>query len=199
MSYKEYASKEYVQDNLEQYAFKQQWETTDNKKVVQINNEGVAQPQELLFDVITMIDRISGCKCYVYVEDGKLTSSLAVTGIEVASMPTNTTYMEGQAFDPTGMVVNAILADGSTSEIADYTYGNVTGSEFVISYIDVSGAIVSTTINLTVTEFDPTVELIDFEYDANDDGTYTITGWKQTLNGEQSTEMILPNNSLIII
>ena len=39
--------------------------------------------------------------------------------------------------------------------------------------------------------------LIDFEYTENDDGTYTITDWKGTLNGESSTECIIPEHKLI--
>ena len=39
--------------------------------------------------------------------------------------------------------------------------------------------------------------LEDFEYITNPDGTYTITGWKGTLYGEPSTEMILPPNVII--
>ena len=41
--------------------------------------------------------------------------------------------------------------------------------------------------------------LIDFEYTANNDGTYTLTGWKETLNGEPSNEMIIPNNNKIVL
>jgi hypothetical protein len=34
-------------------------------------------------------------------------------------------------------------------------------------------------------------KLIDFEYSKNDNGTYTITGWKGTYGGKASTELIL--------
>lgn len=40
---------------------------------------------------------------------------------------------------------------------------------------------------------------IDFEYIINDDGTYTLTEWKHTLNGELSNRMIIPTNELITI
>ena len=39
--------------------------------------------------------------------------------------------------------------------------------------------------------------LKDFEYVAEDDGTYTLTGWKQTLNGQPSTECVIPDIHLI--
>ena len=41
--------------------------------------------------------------------------------------------------------------------------------------------------------------LIDFEYTKNSDGTVTLTAWKGTLNGEPSTELVIPNNPRIIL
>lgn len=52
--------------------------------------------------------------------------------------------------------------------------------------------------NLKVEEIiPPEVVLIDFTYTKNEDGTYTITDWKGTLNGEASTECIIPDHDLI--
>lgn len=42
-------------------------------------------------------------------------------------------------------------------------------------------------------------DLVDFNYTANDNGTYTITGWKGTTNGVPSTELILPDSNRIIL
>lgn len=41
--------------------------------------------------------------------------------------------------------------------------------------------------------------LQDFTYTRNADGTATITGWKQTLNGVPSTECVIPDNPKIIL
>jgi hypothetical protein len=41
--------------------------------------------------------------------------------------------------------------------------------------------------------------LIDFDYIKNNDGTVIITGWKQTLNGKPSTELIIPDDERIIL
>lgn len=41
--------------------------------------------------------------------------------------------------------------------------------------------------------------LIDFEYIKNNDGTVTLTAWKGTLNGEPSTELVIPDNARIIL
>lgn len=41
--------------------------------------------------------------------------------------------------------------------------------------------------------------LIDFEYIKNNDGTVTLTAWKGTLNGEPSTELVIPDSNRIIL
>lgn len=41
--------------------------------------------------------------------------------------------------------------------------------------------------------------LVDFEYTDNGDGTATITAWKHTLNGEDSTIMHVPDDARIIL
>lgn len=41
--------------------------------------------------------------------------------------------------------------------------------------------------------------LVDFEYTKNEDGTYTITDWKGTYNGEDSTKLVIPAYSKIIL
>ena len=41
--------------------------------------------------------------------------------------------------------------------------------------------------------------LQDFTYDDNGDGTYTLTGWKETYRGKPSTEMVIPDSPNIII
>ena len=58
---------------------------------------------------------------------------------------------------------------------------------------------ITTELEVTVTEFDPAVVLVDFTYTDNGNGTYTITGWKGTYNGEASSEMIVPNNAYVIV
>ena len=41
--------------------------------------------------------------------------------------------------------------------------------------------------------------LIDFDYRTNSDGTYTLTGWKYTLDGVDSTELAIPGSKNIIL
>lgn len=46
--------------------------------------------------------------------------------IEIATPPTKTDYIEGQDFDKTGMVVNAVYESGLKEEVTDYTIENGT-------------------------------------------------------------------------
>lgn len=57
----------------------------------------------------------------------------------MTTQPTKTTYIEGQSFDPTGMVVTATYSDDTTAEVENYTYspsGALTAEdeEVVISF-----------------------------------------------------------------
>lgn len=46
---------------------------------------------------------------------------------------------------------------------------------------------------------DLVLSLVDFEYIDNGDGTVTITAWKHTLNGVDSTIMRVPDDARIIL
>ena len=184
--FKEYASKEFVD---EIYLRKNKVNT-------------------IIHDFITLRDITTGCTYYAYIENGIWTTSCKTKEIKVTKLPDKMKYVKGEVLDTTGMIIATILENGNeiTIDNSDITIENANilsaDTNVIISYIDnVSGIEYSVTINggFEVTEFDPTIWLIDFEYTTNDDGTYTITGWKQTLNGEPSTELIVPDNSLIII
>jgi hypothetical protein len=150
-----------------------------------------------------MVDDITSYEYVICMEDGVLTSSCRAISIEVTTMPIKTEYMNGDWFDPTGMIVTAICQDGTTKTVKKYTctHNIFDGKDIEIAYEE-CGIIYSTTVdinNFTIVPFDPALRLVDFDYTENNDGTYTITGWKQTLNGEPSTEMIVPDNNLIIL
>lgn len=153
-------------------------------------------------DTISFIDQVNGYKYIACMRDGNFVTYCAIKYIEVTSMPSKTEYVAGEYFDPTGIVVSAVTYDGTTKEITDYTlptsYLTNGTTAIEISYTD-AGVVYIANVPVTVNEFDPAIQLIDFTYTTNDDGTYTLTGWKETLNGEPSTEMIIPNNGLIIV
>lgn len=153
-------------------------------------------------DHIVLTDTENGYNYVVQIRGGSLVSFCAVANIQVTEMPTKIVYMRGQKFDTSGMVITATCEDGSTKIIDNYTcipdtlmtLGDTVQVEILYEEFGKSH---SAFVFVTVAEFDPETELIDFAYTANDDGTYTITGWQGTTNGETGTEMIIPDNALI--
>ena len=96
------------------------------------------------------------------------------------------------------MVVVAVCQDKSEREITNYNTPivvDVNQTKIVITYEEL-GEIYNTEIDINVIPIKDA--LIDFTYTENN-GTYTITGWKGTLNGEPSTKAIIPNSSKVII
>ena len=158
-------------------------------------------------DSIPIKDQVSGYIYALQICDGILTTKLLGNELEITIQPNKLSYTEGEYFDPTGMQLSILYPDGTTSIVEDtdniiYNQNALKpgDSELEINYKYIlAGITLSSIINITITPFDPEVVLVDFEYTTNDDGTYTITGWKGTLNGVASTEMIIPNNSLINI
>lgn len=180
MSFKEYASKEYV-DEL--YLKKEDLRST-------------------IHNYLIFKDKSTDYTYYAYIEDGKWTISCKIIEIKVTKLPDKMSYTQGELLDTTGMVVTAVLENSDEVIIDDYNKDiiPILDSTLEIPYVDEFGNEFTIVIEgFEVKEFNPTIELIDFEYTANADGTYTLTGWKQTLNGEPSTEMIVPNNNLIIV
>lgn len=152
---------------------------------------------------VAFTDQVNGYIYYVSMRNGTLVSTCAIKTIEVASMPTTVEYTAGDVFDPSGLTLRATRYDGTPVEVTDFTYDapemlteDVTA--IPVTYTDM-GVAYTVDVPITVNPFDPEVILMDFEYTDNGDGTYTITGWKGTNNGEASTEMIIPNYSCIIV
>lgn len=49
-------------------------------------------------------------------------TTVEVESLEIEKAPNKTEYIVGEKFDPTGMVVKAVYADGEKKEVTDYTY-----------------------------------------------------------------------------
>lgn len=145
---------------------------------------------------IVLKDTINGYEYIIEMQNGQLISFCKINTIEITSMPTNTTYFGGGTFDPTGLVITATRQDGTVQEITNFTYNDqINEGDSVVVIIYKEGGIeykleipVITTVAML---------LSDFEYTEETDGTYTLTGWKGTLNGEPSTEIIIPDNEMI--
>ena len=171
--------------------------STDKIKVDSI----ILNPTDILVKNIHMIDQVNGKTYVVQMRNGSLVS-ICIPTLTITTNPTKMTYYDGDYLDTEGMVLTLTYEDGTTKEITEgITTSNVSmnNNVAIVEYVDENGITVSTTLEVTVVEFDPAVVLVDFDYTDNGYGTYTITNWKQTLNGVASTEMIIPNNSKIIV
>jgi hypothetical protein len=175
------------------------WNQEDETSVDYIKNKPLVTR-----DSIVLIDVGNGFSYTIQMVNGNLVSYCETEKIEVATLPNKTVYKQGEKFDPTGMVVMIVGYDGSKREAVDFTYPTdwlmETGENVAveITYQE-SEKVFKANAIITVTPFDPEIELIDFDYTANDDGTYILTGWKGTYNGNSSTEMIIPENPLVIL
>lgn len=81
-----------------------------------------------------------------------VTFVLMVTSIEVEQMPTKTTYVVGETFDPTGMRVTGRRNDGTKVAIQDYTYDKTDPLTLDDRTVTITYEDMSTTINIQVVE-----------------------------------------------
>jgi len=114
-----------------------------------------------LFMLIALLT-LTACK-----DDAKL----EVVGIEITSNPSKVTYIVGDEFDPTGMVVSKVMEDDSKEAITDYE-------------IDKTGSLTAKDTKVTITyegftaTVDITVELpslVDVEFAVDEGTTYQRT------------------------
>ena len=105
-------------------------------------------------------------------------SEKAVTSIAVTTQPTKTSYIDGQKFDKSGMVVKAVYSDGSEKTITDY-------------YVDEAElAVGTTTVYVTYNDFYATVPVSvaengikSIEITQSPDTTNYVEGQKFNANG----------------
>ena len=146
---------------------------------------------------ITLTDVENGYEYVIYMKNGNLTSVRKIERLKITTYPTKIEYVAGEAFDPSGMIVVGVYHDGTTREITDYTYyaDDFTPDNMVFTvYYKEAGITYSIDVDLI-----KDVYLVDFDYINNGDGTYTLTGWKGTLNGEPSTELVIPSGPKFIL
>ena len=138
-----------------------------------------------------------------------------VVSIEVTTQPTKLTYIEGEKFDPTGMVVTATYEDGTTAVITDYEYMDIelslglslfpifygTLDEVYISVTVVEKQIVSVEIEalptkveyLSYESFDPTGLVLKVSFD---NGKSASVNEGYTFSRDQLTDK--PDYSVVV-
>ena len=156
-------------------------------------------------DGITLRDQITGYNYILQIRNGILTTVSVPNEIKIKTNPTKLEYYAGDRFDISGIELELIDANGESSIVNDIEnisvvpeYVEEETNSVTIKY-NFYGFELYVDVPVIVSAFDPAVVLADFEYTSNSDGTYTITGWKQTLNGVSSTELIIPDNNKIIL
>lgn len=147
---------------------------------------------------IVFKDATTGINYIGFVDNGEWVLAQKIERIEIVpeSLPKKLTYLKDEEIDISGIIVNAVFADGNTVRIEDYTSefnekpDNII--EIIISYEQI-GITYTTSFEVSV------IDLVDFVYTIDEDYNYIITDWNGTYNGEPSTKCIIPNSENIIV
>lgn len=135
---------------------------------------------------------------------GPVVPTKVLSGIEIANPPTKVNYKEGETFDPSGMVVNAIYDDQSKEVVTDYQVSNQAltpeTTKVTVTYKGKTADVAITVTALpkyTVTFMaNATDKIKDVVYKEGEkpsctysvpstaEFTYTFLGWSLTPNGE---------------
>ena len=84
--------------------------------------------------VVTGYDSAPGTKTITVTYGGKTATftveviAKSVVSIEITKLPNNLTYLEDDAFDPTGLVVTAYYNNNTSGEVTDYTISGYTST-----------------------------------------------------------------------
>lgn len=156
----------------------------------------------LKFNKIVLTDKINGYDYIVEMCNGNIVSHCVCIGISCSNPSIKQAYMAGDVIDPDNFGLVAVHADDSISEVESFTYephiiAEDTNKITITAIKDDKTYTIYVPVD--VSAFDPATALIDFTYVDNGDGTYTITGWNETLNGVATTDMSIPNNTHVKI
>ena len=163
-----------------------------------------------IFDHITIKDEITSNKYFLKISNGVLVTEVFPINFYIDMENTKTNFTDGEYIKFEDLDISLVYPSGNKEKVTDWT--NIQFSkdiktplnkeydkDLTLSYVYDGELLFTTTLELTIGDFDPAVTLVDFEYTDNNNGTYTIGGWKGTLNGQPSTEIVIPNNSKIIL
>lgn len=170
---------------------------TESKSVVgainELNNK-IGTGSGNTTDSLILMDKVTNLPYVIEIYDGQIVS-FKYKYIEITQQPDKIDYMSDEELDPTGMIVTLFTHGKESKDITNLiTYSNELKSNMVISYIE-EDKVYNAILNLNITNMNDV--LVDFEFIKNDDGTYTISDWKETLNGENSTKLIVPSKNII--
>ena len=119
-----------------------------------------------------------------------VTRTATLDSLEIASLPTKTSYYAGQKFDTTGMVVMGYFSDGTSREITAYTLEEEIvgiGAEKIVVCYDGKSAEVAITsqVHITISETDSErkIEVENFLFIPNGNQSYQLSDREESSEG----------------
>ena len=98
---------------------------------------------------------------YVGGGGGGTTPSVTLTGISVTAQPDRTSYLAGETFDKTGMVITASYSNGTTKTVEDYSCSPSGALTVDVERITVTYQGKTTTVDITVIAAESEIQKIE--------------------------------------
>ena len=117
-----------------------------------------------------------------------------ITSITITTQPTRTSYIPGESFDKTGMVVNANYSDGTSEEISAYTVSEIDKDKIGEQTLTVSYLGKTDTITIYVVE--PGITSLNNIYNTNSTSSKLFTSPIGSYAGDFTLEHTVKINSI---
>ena len=117
-----------------------------------------------------------------------------ITSITITTQPTRTSYIPGESFDKTGMVVNANYSDGTSEEISAYTVSEIDKDKIGEQTLTVSYLGKTDTITIYVVE--PGITSLNNIYNTNSTSSRLFTAPIGSYAGDFTLEHTVKINSI---
>ena len=117
-----------------------------------------------------------------------------ITSITITTQPTRTSYIPGESFDKTGMVVNANYSDGTSEEISAYTVSEIDKDKIGEQTLTVSYLGKTDTITIYVVE--PGITSLNNIYNTNSTSSKLFTAPIGSYAGDFTIEHTVKINSI---
>lgn len=119
--------------------------------------------KKLLAALLLVCLAVSLCFAACQPTDEEKPQEVVLSEIKVTTQPTKTTYVVGEKFDKTGMVVTAVYSDKTEKAVTNYTFAptdelGVTDKEIVVTYTEKS---VTKSVSVAITVAEATPDSID--------------------------------------
>ena len=117
-----------------------------------------------------------------------------ITSITITTQPTRTSYIPGESFDKTGMVVKANYSDGTSEEISAYTVSEIDKDKIGEQTLTVS--YLGKTDTITIYVVDPGITSLNNIYNTNSTSSKLFTAPIGSYAGDFTLEHTVKINSI---